>query len=594
MVICSLPTTLYSLQAMFSTSLLATLFLHGLLSSTIYAQPPRPNGINKAALQPVSPNSPQFRDRENRNCKSDFRTLDGTCSSIGRGEKNLWGSSNRPHFSYFNVNSAKPVGLDRPSPRLISNALCKQSRPSKDERRLNEMVTFFGQFIDHTIVATPVDERGRDRLDIQIPKNDPIMANFSRGKLPFTRSMRIKVSKNGRTERPQNSLSSVIDLVSVYGPDIARSRALRYFKGGLLKVSGPNLLPLNTGRINNAPVLGRKFFLAGDHRANEHPVLTCLHTVFMREHNDIAKELSVTFPGWSDEQIYQNARHINIAQMQKIVFEEWYPAITGRKLPKYKGFNSNINPTVSIVFSTAAFRIGHTMVGNQVNRAGIGNSRMSPFDFKSMLFTGTSVIKTQGIESFIRGTLLNSAQRIDLEVTDVLRNFLFKNVKGEEGFDLIALNIQRCRDHGCPSYKVIRRYFVKGRPGDVKRFSDITKNRNVQSRLQSVYGRVDKIDPWIGLMAEDHAPRSSMGPTMLAIWQREFLRLRDGDRFHFRVRNYFSKEQLRTQRARDVLRKSAVFKDILLRNTRIASFELRKNIFFVWCCTRHEEPKRGK
>lgn len=571
-------TCMKTMPAFSFSRLVPLLFIFPLLQ----AQPPRPNGINKDALDPIDPNSPKFRNRENQICNASFRTLDGTCSSVGSRLQQLWGSTNRPHFSYFGRSSIKPVGMDRPSPRLISNALCKQSRSTNDERGLSEMTTFFGQFIDHTIVATPLSERRADRLDIIIPRNDPVMANFTNGRLPFSRSERVKVSGSSRVERPQNSLSSVVDLASVYGPDSARSRALRAGKLGLLTTSGPNLLPLNTGRINNAPVLGRKFFLAGDHRANEHPVLTSLHTIFMREHNDIAKELSVTFPTWNDEQVYQNARHINIAQMQKIVFEEWYPAITGRKLPAYRGFKRNVDPTVSVVFSTAAFRIGHTMVGNEVNRVGRGKKKMAPFDFKSMLFTGTSVIKSQGIEDFLRGALLSNAQRIDLQVTDALRNFLFTNVKGEEGFDLIALNLQRCRDHACPSYKEIRQFFLKGRSGTVRKFSDITKNRNVQSALQSVYEKVDKIDPWIGLMAEDHARRSSMGPTMLAIWQREFLRLRDGDRFHFRAKGHFSKDQLKISRAREVLKKTSnVFRDILLRNTRISQSEIPRKMFFV-------------
>lgn len=552
-----------------------------LILPLLNAQAPRPNGINKEALDPVEPNSKEFQEREKRNCDIAFRTLDGTCSSIGSRERQLWGSTNRPHFSYFGRSSERPVGMDRPNPRFISNELCKQSMNTKDERGLSDMVTFFGQFVDHTIVATPTDETKKDVLDIPIPRDDPIMANFTKGKLPFVRSIRVRVRGGSSMVRPQNSLSSVLDLASVYGPDERRIRALRAFRGGLLKTSGANLLPLNTGRINNSPVLGRKFFLAGDHRSNEHPVLTSLHTVFMREHNDIAKELAVKFPTWNDEQVYLNARHINIAQFQKIVFDEWYPAITGRKLPRYTGFNNNVDPTVSVVFSTAAFRIGHTLVNNQVSRAGRGNSRMNPFDFTNMLFTGISIITTQGIETFLRGAMVTAAQRIDLQVVDVLRNFLFTNVQGEDGFDLIALNLQRCRDHGCPSYKEIRAFFLSGSKRNLRRFSDITKNRNVQSALQSVYGTVDKIDPWIGLMAEDHERGSSMGPTMLAIWEREFLRLRDGDRFHFRARNHFSEDQLQIQRARDVLTKNDIFKAVLLRNTRVSRSELPRRMFFV-------------
>ena len=37
-------------------------------------------------------------------------------------------------------------------------------------------------------------------------------------------------------------------------------------------------------------------FVAGDSRANEHPFLSSLHTVFMREHNRIAKLLKEYLP----------------------------------------------------------------------------------------------------------------------------------------------------------------------------------------------------------------------------------------------------------------------------------------------------------
>ena len=53
-----------------------------------------------------------------------------------------------------------------------------------------------------------------------------------------------------------------------------------------------------------------KWFVAGDPRANENPVLTALHTLFVLEHNRLCDEIKSNSPDWDDEKIYQKARKI--------------------------------------------------------------------------------------------------------------------------------------------------------------------------------------------------------------------------------------------------------------------------------------------
>lgn len=92
-------------------------------------------------------------------------------------------------------------------------------------------------------------------------------------------------------------LTFVFDLVSVYGPSEMRSNSLRTVSDGRMKTGGKDLLPTNEAKLSNLPNNDdSKFFLAGDHRAIENPVLTSLHVVFLREHNSIARELKLAFP----------------------------------------------------------------------------------------------------------------------------------------------------------------------------------------------------------------------------------------------------------------------------------------------------------
>lgn len=347
-----------------------------------------------------------------------------------------------------------------------------------------------------------------------------------------------------------------------------------------MRTSPGDMLPLNQRKLSNGPRSGPEFFLAGDHRANEHPVLTALHTVFLREHNSIARELAKLFPHWSDELLFQNARKINGAQMQKIVYDQWYPAITGRKVPNYRGIKTSVDPTVSLSFSTAGFRVGHTLVGNRINRRGKGNAKLPSFSLTSMFFRPASEMKSNGIDDFLRGALANRAQKIDLKVHDSLRNVLFTGVEGEEGLDLIAMNIQRGRDHALPTFNALRVQF--GIPKAVT-FNQITSNRNVQSALQNVYKSAGLVEAWPGLVAEDHAPGSSMGPTMLALWRREFVRLRDGDSFYHQASGMFSNAMMeKVPRVRALFNKTEdTLRSMLLRNTDIVESELPPRMFFV-------------
>lgn len=419
-----------------------------------------------------------------------------------------------------------PTGQDRPNARAISNAISQQNGDVPEPMGLTNMIWAWGQFLDHDVTLnddTP-ETAGLVRT-IPIPLNDPVLNPSN------VISLRESEFEEGTGTSPSNprklpnDITHWVDGSNVYGSGEQQASELRTFVGGSLRISEGNLLPLDIAET------GRLEFSAGDTRANENSVLSSMHTLFVREHNRLAGELAEAHPNWNDEQIYQRARQINIAQIQNITFNEYLPTLLGDDLPTYRGYDSSINPNVERVFSVAAFRLGHTQLSSVIPQLGTdGTPSGGDLLLRDIFFPGVDLLQREGIDGILRGVASSSSQRVDNQVIEDVRSFLFGEGSNSPARDLVAINIERGRLNGLADYNTVRQSYGLSR---INSFADITSNPELQASLEQLYGSVNNIDAFVGILAEDLEPGSSVGKTVGAILEEQFLRLRDGDRFYF-------------------------------------------------------------
>jgi peroxidase len=536
--------------------------------------------------------------------KADVEPIDGTGNNV---DNPTWGSAGSDLLRIAPAGYAD--GIDSPSlpgdlsARDISNVLNDQADPSNpsvdvstvDGNSLSDFGYAFGQFMDHDMDLTP---DGGASFPIPVASNDPIGPD----PLDFTRSQTDPATGTTTPAQQVNVITSYFDLSQVYGSSQVVADALRTFTGGLMKTSPGNMLPYDNtnyftadqvaalNMANDAQVVPEdQLFAAGDVRGNENIELTALVTLFVRNHNRLAGIFQKEHPNWSDEQLYQEARKINIAQYQNIIYAEWIPAVLGpHALRPYREYNPNVNASIANEFSTVAFRFGHSMVSPSIARDGnngqaLDESISLAFDFfdPNLLNPSGTVDPLTGLAATDIGPILKAdadgnGQAMDNMAISDIRNLLFGN-GGLGGDDLIARDAQRGRDNGIPDYNTLR--ISMGLPA-VTSFKQITNNQMgpaamqfatgdlaLQQQLAEAYpGGVGTVDAFEGGVCEYPVPGSDVGPTFQAIMVDQFTRLRDGDRF-FYLNEVFNADEMK------VLQQTCTLAQVIMANTNVTNIQ---------------------
>ncbi|WP_412541792.1 peroxidase family protein [Longispora sp. K20-0274] len=552
--------------------------------------------------------------------------------------QSLDGSGNNPFFptwgkagtNYSRVAPAryadgKGVPVGGPNTRYLSNRVFNDVHQNVfSERGVSQWGFVWGQFIDHTIGLRA--ENG-EPANIGFNGADPLETfTDDLGYIPFTRS---KAAPGTGVRQQVNTVGSYIDLSAVYGDDPVRLDWLRagtvdgnptnnsaqlMLPGGFLPTrdsrGDPATAPTMAidGRLLGQP---NRAVVAGDVRANENIALTATQTLFAREHNRIVASLPSFL---SQEDRFQIARRIVIAEQQYITYNEFLPAM-GVTLPAYDGYNPFANANLSNEFATVGYR-AHSQIHGEVEVATEASrytaAQLAAIEAQgvevevdgaevefviplNVAFFNPDLVRSLQLGPLLAGIGAESEYRNDEQIDNQLRSVLFQvPVPGNEGcldgptlpqcfkgvVDLGAIDAERGRDHGMPSYNQLRKAYGlpqrttfaaitgeasdqfpadplltpgnenndpncldftalfdnAGNPvpiGSANGATSAVRRCPLAARLRASYASVNDVDAFVGMVAEPHVPGTEFGELQLAIWKKQFTALRDGDRFFY-------------------------------------------------------------
>lgn len=239
-----------------------------------------------------------------------------------------------------------------------------------------------------------------------------------------------------------------------------------------------------------------RLFAMGTERGNVTPGYAMMNVLFLREHNRIARALQQEFPCWSDDRLFETTRNVLIHILLKIVVEDYINHIApyhfkfrlyGGQEVKQPWYRTN---WVAIEFNLL-YR-WHSLVPDDVYFGGIAMPAEQAFYRNAPLLEG-------GLRLAFDGATRHRAGHIGLFNTP-------RHLMHTEGASL-----RMARMAQLASFNDYREAFHFPR---VTRFEQISSDPLIVEGLRKVYKRVDDIELYTGLFAEDTRQDSVLAQLM--------------------------------------------------------------------------------
>ncbi|XP_053668161.1 peroxidase-like [Anopheles marshallii] len=493
--------------------------------------------------------------------KSKYRSIDSSCSSTTI--PNL-GRSGEPYArmlppNYADGISTPPVmsnGSKYVNARQISyNLFSIDETPDPTNTLIN---VFFLQAIGHDLSSPagadtnlqccaerkviPPESASSRCYAIFIGMDDPVYSWFNIGCQNYVRALTKQPTQPRQPVQQINSASSLLDLSFLYGNSVVDSNRVRAFTGGKLLSVRRNGGEWATKYTTECSGSDGCYVLA-DQRSYQFPMTATVHLIFLREHNRLANQLKLLNANWSDEVLFQEARRINIAQYQYIVYYQYLPGVLGRaNMIKdrliFEGsgfatdFNAFQNPSSLSEFGGVLVPYMQAQLPGSINF--YLNNTVQSFSLSSL--AGNLTLFESMFSSFFTGLITQSTKLISTRSFSIeWKNFMYRLASEPVGLDFLAQDIQRMRDFGFARYNDYRSRCGLTRFATWEAYNASFKDPcpKTLEKLRLYYPSVDDIDLFVAGAFEEPIEGSLLGPTFYCLFKQQFLATRTGDRYFF-------------------------------------------------------------
>lgn len=288
------------------------------------------------------------------------------------------------------------------------------------------------------------------------------------------------------------ALGHGVDLSHVYGESLERQHQLRLFKDGKLKfqvVKGemypPSVKETSVKMKYPSSVPWDKQLAFGHELFGLVPGLMMYGTIWLREHNRVCDILKGEHPTWSDEQLFQTTRLILMGETIKIVIEDYVQHLSG--------YNFGLKFKPELMFKEP-FQYS--------NRIALEFNHL--YHWHPLL---PDTFTVQGHEYKYEEFLFKPEILLDFGVDALLESFT-KQRAGQIGggrninvnvLHVAILAIEHARNLRIQPYNMYRKWFGL-KP--YKSFQELTGETEMAAKLEKLYGHIDAMEFYPGLMLE--------------------------------------------------------------------------------------------